>query len=54
LNENGFVIPYETGIDGLKQALTKIDTIKPEDCRKHIEDNFSTETMVTNYDQRIF
>ncbi len=49
--KTGFVVPYKSGLDGLKQALTKIDTIKPEECRKHIEDNFSTETMVTNYEK---
>ncbi|KKP65503.1 MAG: Glycosyl transferase group 1 [Candidatus Roizmanbacteria bacterium GW2011_GWA2_35_19] len=47
----GFVIPPNRGIDGLHEALAKIDTIKPIDCRNHIVNNFSTETMVNNYEE---
>lgn len=49
--KTGFVVPYESGIEGLKSALAKIDTIKSEDCRKHVLSRFSTETMVHNYVQ---
>lgn len=30
-------------------AIAKIDQIKREDCRKHVEDNFSAEAMARNY-----
>jgi len=49
--KTGFVVPPEKGIDGLKEALGKIDTIKPQDCRDHVVKNFSTETMVNNYEK---
>lgn len=47
----GFVVPHEDGIEGLKSALAKIQTIKPQHCRDHILENFSTEIMVKNYIQ---
>ena len=47
----GFVVPPEKGIEGLKEALSKIDQIKPQDCRNHIVNNFSTEKMVDNYEK---
>ncbi|EKE15395.1 MAG: glycosyl transferase group 1 [uncultured bacterium] len=49
--KTGFVVPPEKGIEGLKEALNKIDQIKPQDCRDHIVKNFSTETMVDNYEK---
>ncbi len=49
--KTGFVVPPEGGIDGLKTALSKIDTIKSKDCREHVVNNFSTETMVNNYEK---
>jgi glycosyltransferase involved in cell wall biosynthesis len=49
--KTGFVVPLEKGVEGLKEALTKISTIKPQDCRNHVLKNFSTETMVDNYEK---
>lgn len=49
--KTGFVVPPEKGIDGLKEALNKINQIKPQDCRDHVVKNFSTETMVDNYEK---
>jgi len=49
--KTGFVVPPEGGIDGLKKALSKIDQIKPQDCRDHVVKNFSTQTMVDNYEK---
>jgi len=49
--KTGFIVPPKDGIDGLKKALSKIDQIKPQDCRDHIVKNFSTETMVNNYEK---
>lgn len=48
--KTGFVVDSNDGIDGLKRALGKIDTIKPVDCRTHVEQNFSIQTMVKNYE----
>ncbi len=49
--KTGFVVPYERGVDGLKEALGKIGTIKSQDCRNHIEQNFSVKHMVENYEK---
>lgn len=48
--KTGFVVPPEKGIEGLKNALNKIDEIKPIDCREHVVNNFSIEKMVNNYE----
>jgi len=48
--KTGFVVKPEAGIKGLKKALGKIDYIKPKDCREHVENNFSLEKMVSNYE----
>lgn len=49
--KTGFVVAPDTGIEGLKTALSKIDHIKPEDCRSHIVENFSLDVMVKNYEK---
>src|SRR3989338_9889592 len=49
--KTGFVVPPEKGIAGLKEALNKIGSIKPQDCRDHVVANFSTQTMVDNYEK---
>jgi len=49
--KTGFVIPPQKGLEGLKQALNKLPSIHPTDCRKHIEEKFSTQIMVDNYEK---
>lgn len=49
--KTGFVVPYEEGVDGLKNALSKINQIKPQDCRDHIVNTFSIKKMVENYER---
>lgn len=49
--KTGFIVPPEEGIEGLKNALGKIDSINREDCRKHVVENFSLEGMVRNYEK---
>src|SRR3990167_6634353 len=49
--KTGFVVPYEQGVDGLKDALEKINQIKPQDCRNHVVKNFSIEKMIANYEK---
>lgn len=49
--KTGFVVSFEKGIEGLKEALGKIEQIKTQDCRDHIVKNFSTQTMVDNYEK---
>ena len=47
----GFIVPYEKGVEGLKEALIKITTIKHQDCREHVIKKFSIEKMVDNYEK---
>lgn len=44
--ETGFVVDTE---EQLAQAIKKIDKIKPQDCRRHVEENFSKEKMAKDY-----
>ncbi len=48
--KTGFTVDPEAGIDGLKEALSKIDSINPIDCRRHVEENFSIQKMIDNYE----
>jgi glycosyltransferase involved in cell wall biosynthesis len=48
--KTGYVVKYGEGIDGLKAALGKIDSIKTEDCRERVEKLFSIDAMVDNYE----
>jgi glycosyltransferase involved in cell wall biosynthesis len=40
-----------TNVSEAAEAVGKIDRIKPEDCRKHVEDNFSIDRMVSGYEK---
>lgn len=48
--KTGFVVEPEDGVKGLVEAVNKLGHIKPEDCRRHVEEHFSTERMVTDYE----
>jgi glycosyltransferase involved in cell wall biosynthesis len=37
--------------DEAVEAIDKIENISPADCRKHVEENFSIETMVKGYEK---
>ncbi len=49
--KTGFVVPYDKGLDGLKEALLKIDKINPKNCREHVVKTFSMEKMVNGYEE---
>jgi len=54
--KTGFVVePYnkkgEINIEGFVEAIKKIDQIKREDCRKWVEERFSLERMVLEYEK---
>ena len=40
---------FDENEEEMIEATKKIDTLSPEDCRKHIEKNFSREKMTENY-----
>lgn len=48
--ETGFVVPPQDGIEGLAEALEKIDTLTAENCRKRVEQYFSIPKMVEGYE----
>ena len=41
-------------IDEMVEAVAKLDTIKPEDCRKRVEDMFTIEKVVDRYEQAYY
>lgn len=47
----GFVVNPNSGVDGLREALSKIDRIDRGNCRKHIEENFTIDKMVKEYEK---
>jgi len=49
--KTGFIVK---DIKGVVQAIKKIDSIKREDCRKHVEKYFSTKKMVDDYEKICF
>lgn len=49
--KTGSVVNPSEGIEGLKKALEKISTIDSADCRKHVQDYFTVEKMVENYEK---
>lgn len=49
--KTGFVVNPRDGLKGLKASLKKIDKIKPLDCRKWVERNFSLDKMIDNYEK---
>ncbi len=54
--KTGYIVePYtkdgKVNIDGFVEAVKNIDKIKREDCRKWVEENFTVEKMVENYEK---
>ena len=49
--KTGIVVPYKEGLGGLKKALSKINQINPKDCRRHVEENFTSDRMVNEYEK---
>ena len=45
-NKTGFIC---NSIDDIKNAIRTIDNIKPDDCRKRIEENFTYQVMARKY-----
>ena len=46
--KTGFIVK---DVDQAAEAVAKIQQIKPSDCRKHVEQNFSIEKMVQGYEK---
>jgi glycosyltransferase involved in cell wall biosynthesis len=49
--KTGFLVDPQKGVEGLAEAFSKISTISPRNCRTHIEQNFTLEKMVDNYEK---
>lgn len=49
--KTGFVVAPSEGLGGLKKALQNISIIDSNDCRRHVESNFSIEKMVSSYEK---
>ncbi|MGH2692937.1 MAG: glycosyltransferase family 4 protein [Actinomycetota bacterium] len=48
--ETGFIVPVEGYAEAAAEALKKTDEIDPKACRKHVEERFSAEAMVSGYE----
>lgn len=48
--KGSFVIKKK-GLDGLMEAIKKISEIDRKNCRKHVEEKFSIEKMIENYEK---
>jgi len=46
----GFIIK-DNNLEAMARAVKKVDKIKRADCRSHIEQNFSNQRMVDNYEK---
>ncbi|MCL6096337.1 MAG: glycosyltransferase family 4 protein [Patescibacteria group bacterium] len=49
--KTGYVVSPSEGVDGLEKALQKISIIDSNECRRHVEENFSLEKMIDNYEK---
>ena len=54
--KTGFVVPFKDkrgkkNIQGLIEAIKKIDEIKREDCKTWVEENFSYQKMTSRYEE---
>jgi glycosyltransferase involved in cell wall biosynthesis len=49
--KTGFVVDPNEGVSGLQKALEKLDSVDPKDCRAHVEEHFSIEAMINNYEK---
>lgn len=49
--KTGFIVDPQEGVEGLKKALEKLPSIKFQDCREHMVNNFSLEKMVEGYEK---
>ena len=47
--KTGYIVEDSLNIDAFASAIQKISSIKREDCRKHVEDNFSVKKMAEKY-----
>ena len=41
----------KTGVEGLIEAISRIGEIDRSACRKHVEDHFSKDRMVSEYER---
>jgi glycosyltransferase involved in cell wall biosynthesis len=46
--KTGFVVD---SIDAMNEAVSKIDSIDPGDCRRHVQNHFSIKSMAFNYSE---
>lgn len=47
----GFVVPPESGVDGIVDAMKRVGEIDRAACRKRVEQNFTIQKMVEGYEK---
>jgi len=48
--ETGFIVPVEGYAEAAAEALLRLGEIDPKACRRHVEERFSAEVMVSGYE----
>jgi glycosyltransferase involved in cell wall biosynthesis len=48
--ETGFIVPVDEYADAAAEAIRHVGDIDPKACRKHVEERFSSEAMVSAYE----
>jgi glycosyltransferase involved in cell wall biosynthesis len=51
--EDGVTGFLREGVDGIVQAIGRLDELSPEECRSRVADRFSVEAMVSGYESVI-
>jgi glycosyltransferase involved in cell wall biosynthesis len=49
--ETGFIVPVDDYADAAAKALLRTGEIDPKACRRHVEERFSAEAMVSGYEE---
>ena len=49
--ETGFIVPVEGYAEAAADALRRTEEIDPRECRRHVEERFSAEAMVSGYEK---
>ncbi len=51
--QNGFIVDESSGVNGLVDAMKKIDTISRSACRAHVEEHFSIPKMIDSLEHAL-
>lgn len=47
--KTGFIVEQKDGVDGIVDRINQLSNINPQECRKHVKENFDVGIMVKKY-----